>query len=83
MGHLVTSLTQSKSIDPGQHISLEQYAEWKNQYSFDALRGLRYGQSFCKHFDISDYILYYTTFDVGQCDDYITKHYIESTPVET
>ena len=77
MGHLVSSLMQSKLFDPGQHISLEQYTEWKNHCSFDALRGLRYGQSFCNHFDISDNLLYYTAFDVGQCDDYIMKNYIK------
>ena len=77
MGHVVSSILQSKSFDPGQHISLEQYAEWKKQYSFDGLYGLRYGQSFCNHFDISDNILYYTTFDIAQCDDYIMKNYIK------
>jgi hypothetical protein len=77
MGHMVSLLMQSKSFDPGKHISLEQYTEWKNQCSFDALRGLRYGQSFCNHFEIADNLLYYTTFDVVQCDDYIMKRYIE------
>ena len=80
MGHVVSSLLQAKPFTTIKQISLEQYVEWQNQYSFDGLRGLRYGQSFCNHFDISDNILYYTTFDVGQCDEYIMKRYIEPAP---
>ena len=83
MGHVVSSLMQAKSFDPVKRISLDQFTKWKNQYSFDGLRGLRYGQSFCNQFDISDNILYYTTFDVAQCDDYIMKRYIEFTDLET
>jgi hypothetical protein len=56
------------------------YQEWQKIYTWEALVGQRYGQSFCNHFDISDNILYYTTFDVGQCDEYIMKRYIEPAP---
>jgi hypothetical protein len=83
IGHMMSSLLQSKPFKASQKITLEQYTEWKDRYSFDGLRGLRYGQSFCNHFDISDNILYYTIFDVGQCDDYIMKRYVESTHLET
>ena len=83
MGHVVSSLMQAKSFDPVKRISLDQFTKWKNQYSFDGLRGLRYGQSFCNQFDISDNILYYTTFDVAQCDAYIMKTYIEPPHLET
>ena len=83
IGHMMSSLLQSKPFKASQKISPEQFTEWKDCYSFDGLRGLRYGQSFCNHFDISDNILYYTIFDVGQCDDYIMKRYIESTHLET
>jgi hypothetical protein len=76
--HMMSSLLQAKPFKAGRQIALEQFTEWKDHYSFDGLRGMRYGQSFCNHFDISDNILYYTIFDVGQCDDYIMKRYIES-----
>jgi hypothetical protein len=77
MGHLVSSIMQSKTLKARRQISMEQFTEWKDQYSFDGLRGLRYGQSFCNHFGITDNILYYTMFDVAQCNDYIMKRYIK------
>ena len=79
----MSSLLQSKPFKTSHKVSLEQYTEWKDHYSFDGLRGLRYGQSFCNHFDISDNILYYTIFDVDQCNDYIIKRYIGPTHLET
>ena len=80
MGHVVSTIMQSKTFTPIKQISLKQYVEWKNQYTFDGLRGLRYGQSFCNHFDVQDNLLHYTTFDVDQCNDYIMKQYIRKTP---
>jgi hypothetical protein len=79
MGHVVSAIMQSKTFTPIKQISLTHYIEWKNQYSFDGLRGLRYGQSFCNHFDIQDNILYYTTWDVDQLEDYIMKQYIQKS----
>jgi len=59
-------------------ITEQQFESWKQQYSFDALYGLRYGQSFCNHFGITDNILYYTSFaTTDKCDQYIRKNYVE------
>jgi hypothetical protein len=35
------------------------YEAWKREFTFDGIRGARYGQSFCNHFDITDYVLFY------------------------
>jgi hypothetical protein len=43
------------------HITLDKFKEWEELYMFDGLKSIRVGQSFCNHFDIVDYILYYMT----------------------
>jgi len=57
-------------------ISLTEYEEWKREFTFDSLMGLRYGQSFCNRFNITDNLLYYTM-TPQQSDAYIKKHYIQ------
>lgn len=58
-------------------ISEEEYELWKRDFTLDALRGQRYGQSFCNRFSVSDNILYYSTWPNEQMDNYIKKNYIE------
>lgn len=57
-------------------ISLEQYQEWRQCYLFDAIRLLRYGQSFCNTFNITDNILFYEQ-DAAWADEYIRLNYID------
>ena len=58
-------------------ISPEDFELWKRDYTWDALHGIRYGQSFCNHFGIIDNILYYTKFDtIEDCNNYINKTYV-------
>lgn len=52
------------------------FAAWRQSYLMDALMGLRYGQSFCKHFNIEDYILYYMR-DIAAAHQYIKKNYLQ------
>jgi hypothetical protein len=40
------------------------------------LHGIRYGQSFCNHFGITDNHLYYAPGDIVWCDRYIRKTYL-------
>ena len=55
----------------------EDFELWQKDYTWDALHGIRYGQSFCNRFNIIDNILYYTRFPTTQeCDQYIEKNYI-------
>lgn len=51
------------------------YLAWQHEFVFDALQGLRYGQSFCNHFDITDNILFYER-DPEWADTYIRSYYI-------
>lgn len=57
-------------------ISVEQYQAWRHGYLFDALQNLRYGQSFCNTFDITDNILFYET-DTDWADNYIQSYYVK------
>jgi len=43
---------------------------------FDNLKGLRFGQSFCNHFDIEDALLYYSALKPHQVEEYIRKNYL-------
>jgi len=52
-----------------------EYDAWRNEFVFDGIRGLRYGQSFCNHFDITDYVLFYML-DWGKADQHIRKLYL-------
>ncbi len=52
------------------------YEQWKKDYIWEALHGIRYGQSFCNHFGIKDNHLFYAPGDVRWCDEYIKKTYL-------
>ena len=52
------------------------YDQWKRDYIWEALHGIRYGQSFCNHFGITDNHLYYAPGDIAWCDKYIRKNYL-------
>lgn len=56
-------------------ISEQEYQDWLQNYLFDALRSMRMGESFCKHFEIKDYILIYVL-DQARADNYIREHYV-------
>lgn len=62
-----------KVCDP---ISEEDYEQWKRDYIWEALHGIRYGQSFCNHFGITDNHLWYSTASIEWADRYIRKHYL-------
>ena len=59
-----------------KHITKEQFERWKQDFSFNALHGQQYGQSFCNTFDITDYLLYYSPWSVDKINNYIKKNYI-------
>ena len=63
---------------PKKTINPEDFEIWQKDVIWDALHGIRYGQSFCNRFGISNNLLYYTTWPPEQLNDYIRKHYIEN-----
>lgn len=36
-------------------VTLPAYHKWQKEFSFDALRGKKYGESFCNYFGVTDY----------------------------
>jgi len=72
--HIVAFADQDSKIH--KSISQPQFEQWRQEFSFDALYGIRYGQSFCNHFGITDNILFYTFDNPVKADLYIKKHYI-------
>ena len=71
---LVAFADQSSRIN--RAISHEDYEQWRQDYIWEALHGIRYGQSFCNHFGITDNHLYYGTNGLEWSDNYIRKHYV-------
>ena len=57
-------------------ITLAEYEQWRESYTFLALKGQRYGQSFCNTFGITDNNLYYNIGAVADADVYIRKMYL-------
>ena len=73
---MVDEINQKSNLDY-KSISNQEYEAWKYLSILDGLRGHRFGQSFCHHFDVTDYILYYTR-DINRCDKHIKQYYVES-----
>jgi hypothetical protein len=76
MEHILEQLERGQ--DPADRkITHQQYRDWQRGYIFDGLRSLRYGQSFCRHFDITDNILFYNILTQADADQYIRKVYVK------
>jgi hypothetical protein len=73
--NIVNQLNNSEENPEPKRITLEQYEAWRKDAIFDGLRGIRFGQSFCNSFDITDNILFFTLNHVD-ADEYIRKLYI-------
>jgi len=58
------------------YIDPEDYTQWKQDFIWEALHGMRYGQSFCNRFGITDNHLYYNKGDIEWADNYIKKTYL-------
>ena len=78
IGHSVFTHTPTTKNMTSYYIQVteQQYEDWKRQFTADALLGLRYGQSFCNFFGITDNLLYFTR-EIDWCDAYIKDKYIE------
>ena len=51
------------------------YEQWKKQYTWDALHNLRYGQSFCNYFGITDHRIFFER-DWQVCDAMIQREWL-------
>ena len=62
-------------IERRNSVPLAEYETWKREFTFEGIRGARYGQSFCNHFDITDYVLFYKQ-DWATADQHIRMQYL-------
>jgi len=74
MEHILEQL--ERGSQPHRHVTHEQYRQWQRGYIFDGLRDLRYGQSFCVYFGITDNILFYDILTQPDADQYIRRTYV-------
>ena len=72
---MITSLTADAAAEI-KTVSLQDYEQWQELYTWDAIQDQRYGQSFCNHFDITDHRLFYER-DWVRCDIMIRREYIQ------
>ena len=68
-------LAMDARVERRNNILQAEYAAWRDEFVFDGIRGLRYGQSFCNHFDITDYVLFYML-DWDRADQHIRTVYL-------
>jgi hypothetical protein len=68
-------LAMDARVERGNSIRQAEYDAWRDEFVFDGIRGMRYGQSFCNHFGITDYVLFYML-DWDRADQHIRKLYL-------
>ena len=68
-------LAMDARIERRNSILQAEYDAWRDEFVFDGIRGMRCGQSFCNHFDITDYVLFYML-DWDKADQHIRKLYL-------
>lgn len=73
--NMFAGLGQSSATPEPLYISQSTYQQWRQEYLFDALQNLRYGQSFCNAFNITDNILFFER-NTDWADDYIRNYYV-------
>jgi hypothetical protein len=62
-------------VERRNSITLAEYETWKREFTFEGIKGTRYGQSFCNHFGITDYVLFYKV-DWESADQHIRTVYL-------
>lgn len=67
---------QAPVTDLRRTINQAQYDAWSQHAIVDALRGIKYGQSFCNYFDITDARLWHD-WDWRRSDNLIRREYLD------
>ena len=68
-------LAMDTRVERQHSVTQTEYRAWRGEFVFDGIRGMRYGQSFCNHFGITDYVLFYML-DWDRADQHIRKLYL-------
>jgi len=62
-------------VNRAYSISPAEYDAWQRTFTFEGIKGARYGQSFCNHFGLTDYVLFYKV-DWVTADQHIRAVYL-------
>jgi hypothetical protein len=57
-------------------ISEFDFEHWQKLYTWDALKGIEYGVSFCQHFEIYDVVLQLFSLHTIDVEKYIREAYV-------
>lgn len=57
-------------------ISESDFEHWQKLYTWDALKGIEYGVSFCQHFEIYDVVLQLFSLHTIDVEKYIREAYV-------
>ncbi len=68
-------LAMDARVERQHSITEAEYDEWKRAFTFEGIKGARYGQSFCNHFGLTDYVLFYKV-DWASADQHIRTVYL-------
>lgn len=75
--HIAQDFADSFQREEQQRISNRDYEVWQQEEVWHRIKGLRYGQSFCATFGITDNLLYRIR-DRKLADDRIRALYVQS-----
>jgi hypothetical protein len=68
-------LTTTKARD--LRITQPEFEHWQKLYTWDAIKGIPYGESFCKFFDIYDvFLMVMKHWDTADLELYIQEEYV-------
>jgi hypothetical protein len=57
-------------------ISESDFEHWQKLYTWDALKGIEYGASFCEYFEIYDAVLHLVRRHTCELEKYIRESYV-------
>jgi hypothetical protein len=57
-------------------ISESDFEHWQKFYTWDALKGMEYGASFCQYFEIYDAVLQLFKLHTNELEQYIRESYV-------
>ena len=62
-------------------ISQSDFERWQKLYTWDALKGIKYGESFCQHFEIYDAVLQLFIRHTDDIEQYIRECYVDRSSI--
>ena len=70
------AITKPRSRD--LRITRKQFEHWQKLYTWDAIKGIAYGESFCKYFEIYDAVLmlFNQSRSTDEFESYIQEIYV-------